>query len=102
MLESELERQCKTYAESNECLLVKIQGVRGYPDRLLITPWKAVAFLEFKQAGKKARPLQQHILDELNKMGYAAGVVDHFSQFQALLLVLQRQSGSPTNTNPEV
>jgi hypothetical protein len=101
-LESALERRCRDYAEINECLLLKIQGVRGWPDRLLIVPGGTVAFLEFKREGKQARPLQQHILEDLHSRGFSAGVLDNFQQFQTLLRVLKHPNGDPTNTNPEV
>ena len=100
VLESRLEQQCRILAGNNSCKLVKIQGNRGWPDRILLVPGGAMMFLEFKREGAPLRPLQEHILKELQQMGFQAERIDNYNSFQIHLKALQQSSGSRTATKP--
>ena len=83
--ESEVERSCRIYARNAGCVLLKIQGVRGWPDRLLIAPDGRHMFIEFKKRGADLRPLQEEIQCKLRKMGHKAEMVDSVEQFMTCL-----------------
>jgi len=50
-------------------------GVRGVPDRILISPTGVVHFVEVKTTTGKLSPLQEHIIDKLRKQCVHAHVV---------------------------
>lgn len=52
-------------------------GTSGWPDRLCLMPGGRVAFVEVKRPGGKATPLQQHRIEQLHALGFAAAVFDH-------------------------
>jgi hypothetical protein len=83
--ESILEQRCKRYAEGYGALLLKFQGMKGYPDRLLLVPPNEIVFLEFKKPGGVLAPLQAFFLQKLTDMGFAAHEVDNFGQFKRIL-----------------
>lgn len=61
MLESGLEIKVKIYAEGKGCFFYKFvsPGRRGVPDRMIITPYGVVGFIELKAKGEKPNPLQR-------------------------------------------
>lgn len=96
VLESSIERACVKLVKDHKCILLKIQGVRGWPDRLLLAPNGKALFLEFKAPGQTLRPLQQHVLQTLNQMGHKALKIDSVQQFQKCLTDLLVQPGHHT------
>lgn len=48
----------------------------GLPDRLILLPNGKHAFIEFKAPGKKPRPLQQHRINQLQKLGHHCYTLD--------------------------
>lgn len=48
----------------------------GWPDYLFLMPQACAVFIEFKATGKKPTKLQQHRLNALRKLGFAAIVCD--------------------------
>lgn len=81
-------------AHEHKCILLKIQGSRGFPDRLLLTPNGAILFVEFKKPGEHLRPLQAHIHSELHRMRFQCVTVTSVQQFKQYLLDLLHQSGT--------
>ena len=51
-------------------------GMDGMPDRLVLLPDGKLAFVEVKATGKKPRPLQDHRIDGLRKLGFRVYVLD--------------------------
>lgn len=96
--ESSVERACRRYAEGLGCKLIKIAGVTGFPDRMLLTPAGGHMFLEFKREGEELKPLQKHWQVELRAMKHRAEEVDNMLLFKALLQNL----GYPPSTKNEV
>jgi len=92
VLESAIERKCKKLAEEHGCILLKIQGTKGFPDRLLIGPHGQMMWFEFKREGETMRPLQKEIQLKLTRMGHSVQEVDNPILFLALLQKL----GLPT------
>lgn len=84
VLESEVEQACKRWADRVGAELLKIQGTKGWPDRLLLYKGK-VAFIEFKRPGEVPRPLQEYYINELRERGYLALCLTSLKAFKYLL-----------------
>jgi len=98
ILESKLESNCRKLAIEAGCKFLKIQGTKGWPDRLVVAPNGRVAFVEFKSATGRVAPLQEHIIQELIWMKHMAVVVRLEWEFKVILRDLQLPSGSLTTT----
>ena len=83
--ESSVERACRRYAEGLGCKLIKIAGVKGFPDRMLLTPTGGHMFLEFKREGEELKPIQKFWQAELRAMRHRSEEVDNMLLFKALL-----------------
>lgn len=51
-------------------------GVRGVPDRIVIIPGGHIYFIELKEPGKKLRPLQKVIHNQLKNLRCDVRVID--------------------------
>lgn len=49
---------------------------RGFPDRIVLLPGAAIAFVETKDTGKKPRPIQERVHAKLRKLGFRVEVID--------------------------
>ena len=78
MLESSITKSIQRLAKSRGWWAMKIAGGpfqrAGVPDLLLIKGGKA-DYLEVKQPGKKATPLQQQVMKEISEVGGAVTAV---------------------------
>lgn len=86
--EAEIEFQCRVIAERNKCKLLKIQGVKGWPDRILLTPRGRLAFCEFKTPQGQLSPLQQHHMINLRKMHFPVFVPRSSEQFHQIMSMM--------------
>jgi hypothetical protein len=86
--EAEIEFECRVIAERTKCKLLKIQGVKGWPDRILLMPTGNVAFLEFKTPSGQLSPLQVHHMTMLRSMGFPIFVPKSKEQFQQILSLM--------------
>lgn len=86
VLESYIERKVKAWARSKGVLCLKLTpfGTAGYPDDLFLLGGR-VAFVEFKQVGRKPRPLQHARIAELQKQGFPVKVIDNVDDGIAFL-----------------
>jgi hypothetical protein len=100
MLEIELEQKCRKAAEKQECILLKLEKRRGWPDRLLISPVGGQMFIEFKREGEEPRPLQKHIHQMLTAMQHRVEVIDHYTQFLEILVDFNPRCGRPVGIRP--
>jgi hypothetical protein len=100
MLESTIERACVLVAHDLKCKLIKIRAVKGFPDRMLLTPYGTVVFVEFKRPGETLQPLQEYTQSELQRMNFQSLMVTSKEQFKSCLRDLLAQPGSrmPTKT----
>lgn len=101
ILESEIEQTCVQVAKAHKCILLKIQGAKGYPDRLLLTPMGHSMFMEIKRPGETLRPLQRYVLQTLTELGHRVEEVDSVELFKKCLQDLLALSGTPTDTKQE-
>jgi hypothetical protein len=78
MRERDVQRRLCRVGESKGLLMWKLAAIsrRGVPDLIVLGPEGSVAFVEVKAPGKRPGPLQQHILNVLNTLGFFTRVVD--------------------------
>ena len=76
MRESQLQAQITKRLKDNGWFVTKLiqTSTNGIPDLMAIRKG-VVIFLEVKQPGKKASPLQEHHIEGLNRCGVEARVV---------------------------
>ena len=61
-------------------------GDTGYPDRIFWIPGGRPLLIEFKRPDEEAKPKQEHIHDQLRKLGYQVEVHDNaIRAFQAVI-----------------
>ena len=72
MSEKDIERKLKKRVEAMGCLCLKFEspGFTGVPDRIILMPGGEVFFVELKAPGKKERPRQRYVQDQLRKLGF--------------------------------
>ncbi len=82
MRESEIEKRVVQWAKLHDLLPLKLtpMGDGGWPDHLWLFYFPAIAFIEFKQAGKKAKLRQELRIAELTRRGYPVKVIDNVSE----------------------
>lgn len=80
-LESDLERDLVQWCEEHGilCYKVKIEGQRGFPDRLLITPYGETIYCELKRPDGRGRlsAQQEEIVNELKRRYCCVVVTDN-------------------------
>ena len=66
--EAKIEKAVCDYAKKKGCYVRKFAspGQRGVPDRLILTPFGVVVFIEFKAPGKQPTALQEREIREIN------------------------------------
>lgn len=81
MLERDIEKKVKEYAESKGFLAWKFTSPsnKGVPDRIFISPTGFVGFIEFKRKDKKLTRLQYKTCMELNDRNIDIRLVDEVS-----------------------
>ena len=80
--------------ETSVCMFASIHGWsvykfvspnnRGVPDRLFMRAG-TIIFIEFKATGKKAKPLQQLRMNEIEAQGFRCYVVDNIEMGKDIL-----------------
>ena len=101
ILESSIERACVLVAHDYKCKLIKIKAIKGFPDRMVLTPYGTVAFIELKRPGGSLAPIQKHTQAVLTAMGFLCLEVDSKELFKQCLKDLLAQAGSHTSTKSE-
>jgi VRR-NUC domain len=94
-LESEIERRCKTIAEKHQCILLKVEKRKGWPDRILLAPTGRLSWVEFKRPGERLMPMQEIVHQQLRAMRFRVETVDNYLTFLTLLQDLCNQFGPP-------
>ena len=72
MSEKDIERKLKKRVEAMGCLCLKFEspGFTGVPDRMILMPGGEMFFVELKAPGKKERPRQRYVQDQLRALGF--------------------------------
>lgn len=73
----------KVKEQGGMCL--KLTGVVGIPDRLVILPNKRIVFVELKREGEKPRAIQNFMLKKLMFLGFDVMVLDSKEDIRDLL-----------------
>lgn len=96
--ESHLEKSICDYARKTGWLAYKFSspGHRAVPDRLFISPYGLVVFMEIKAAGRHPTPLQTRELERLRNYKVPAIWVDNLPA--ARIFLDQNQYKQPTTT----
>ena len=70
--EKEIERKLKKRVEELGCMCLKWEspGYTGVPDRIILIPGGEAVFVELKAPGKKERPRQEYVQDQIRKRGF--------------------------------
>jgi len=93
--EKQLEGMCREYAQASGGRLYKwaSPGTAGVPDRILLMPGGRIAFVEFKRPDGRGRvsPLQARRLEELNRLGFKAVVINRYLSFMDLVEELKSE-----------
>lgn len=72
MSEKDIERKLKKRVKAMGCLCLKFEspGFTGVPDRMILMPGGEMFFVELKAPGKKERPRQRYVQDQLRALGF--------------------------------
>ena len=87
-LEARLVREIE--ARGGMALKYTSQFHRGIPDRICLLPHGLVFFVELKSTGQKPTKLQQHAMDQLEKLGFSTRVVDSAESLDRILRTLDQ------------
>ena len=76
--EKEIEAKLKKEVEKVGGLALKFisPGMAGVPDRLVLLPYKVIAFVELKAPGEQLRPLQRKRKEQLKNLGFKVYIID--------------------------
>jgi len=67
------------------CLKFESPGYTGVPDRILLAPGGLVAFVELKAPGKKERPRQVFVQEQLRNRGFTVfSSVDSYEKVEEI------------------
>jgi hypothetical protein len=80
--EAALERKMCAWVRAQGGLALKLQAVKGWPDRLFIKPGGIVMFVEFKAPGRKPTMLQAHVIQQIARAGANVGWVSCEAKFK--------------------
>lgn len=82
-IETGIVRKCKGRQE--EALKLVLASGRGFPDRTILAPGGAIAFIEVKGDGDRLRPIQENWIRKLRKLGFTAGVAKSVDDAERLI-----------------
>ena len=71
------------------CLKFVSPGWSGAPDRLCLFPEGKACFVEVKAPGQRPRPLQEHAMGQLKKLGFMVVVLDDPKKIPALIKAMK-------------
>jgi hypothetical protein len=74
-------RDLDSYQKYMESFKVESSSDNGFPDLFFTTTLTGAVFVEKKKKGEKARKLQKHKIDRLNKCGVKAFVSDSWEEW---------------------
>ncbi len=85
ILERDIEKKLVAEVKKRGGKVLKQTGEAGTPDRLVIAPYGACAFIELKRPGARPRKLQLQRKKELESLGFHVYVVDSFEGISSVL-----------------
>ena len=88
-LESEIETYFVNKCHENNIIIVKLTGLTGIPDRLIIGYGRQF-FIELKRPGEKPKPHQLERISQLQKRGATVFVADSKEQIDDIINELMK------------
>lgn len=88
MLEKTIENYLKREVKKRKGEAIKLIGIVGLPDRMILLPEKRICFVELKRPGEKPRPIQLWWLRRFKELGFLSGWCDSKESVDRLLEVL--------------
>lgn len=85
MYEKTYEHYLKTLVEEAGGECIKLSGVVGLPDRMVLMPGGKIVFVEMKRPGYKPRQVQYEWLNRLRALGFPAGWCDGYESVERLM-----------------
>lgn len=76
MKENVIEQKLVTEVKKADGLCIKLLGMVGIPDRMVLLPDGKIGFVEVKAPGKKPRPIQVKRMKQLRSLGFSCFVLD--------------------------
>lgn len=64
---------------------IKLMGVAGLPDRMILLPGGKIIFVELKRDGKRPRENQKWWLRRLHELGFCSGWCDCYESIERLI-----------------
>ena len=90
-LEKDLERKLRQRVEAKGGTALKLTGVVGLPDRIILLPGGKIGFAELKTTQGTTTARQEYMLDRLHRMGFIARVVRTEQDAQNLVEEVQKR-----------
>ena len=91
MLEKDIEKKLIKEVNKLGGLALKFlsPGYAGVPDRLILLPYRKLAFIELKAPGKTLRPLQEKRKRQLEELGFLVLCLDSKDEIGGVLGEIQ-------------
>lgn len=91
MLEKDIEKKLIKEVNKLGGLALKFlsPGYAGVPDRLILLPYRKIAFIELKAPGKALRPLQEKRKRQLEELGFLVFCLDSKDEIGGVLGEIQ-------------
>lgn len=83
--ERHIERRVGNYVKAKQGQWIKLTGLKGLPDRMILLPQGKVGFLEMKRPGNKTSAMQDIWLDRLRALGFKATWSDNYEDSVAFV-----------------
>ena len=88
MLEKEIEKRLRASVKQlgGLCLKLVCPGFTGVPDRMILLPGGHILFAELKAPGKRERPRQRLVQEQLARLGFMVfSSVDSLEKVQIII-----------------
>lgn len=76
--ERQIEKRVGDYVKSKRGQWIKLTGLKGLPDRMILLPQGKVGFIEMKRPGNNTSDMQDIWLDRLRALGFKATWSDNY------------------------
>lgn len=90
MEEKTLENKLQLEIKKRNGQAIKMYGLAGIPDRLILLPGGRIAFIELKAPEKRPRKLQEHRAEELRQLGFTVCCIDSKDKLEEFLREIDR------------
>ncbi|HEM4925534.1 TPA: VRR-NUC domain-containing protein [Streptococcus suis] len=85
MQEKQIEQKLVREVKNRDGLCIKLMGMVGIPDRMVLMPNGKIGFVEVKAPDKKPRAIQIKRMKQLSALGFLCFVLDDVSEIGEIL-----------------